>query len=106
MRYKVNERDADVEIRVSDAAGRTSQLLQSMQACQTGSCGCPTDQYEKLAAMDVDAGGDEVTVRLQPLPGEHLDAEQIKACLDYTITAAEASERLDLINQHASDPTV
>ena len=89
MRYEVNEHEPDVEIHVSDAAGHTSQLLQSMQACKTGSCGCPTDQYDKLAAMEIDAGDDEVTVRLQPLPGERLDAEQIKACLDYTTTLTE-----------------
>lgn len=88
MRYEVNEHESEVEIHVSDAAGHTSELLRSMHACQTGSCGCPTDQYDKLAAMEVDEGADEVTVRLQPLPGEHLDAEQVKACLDYTITQA------------------
>lgn len=89
MRYEVNEHEPDVEIHVSDAAGRTFQLLQSMQECQTGHCGCPTDEYDKLAAMEVAAGDDEVTVRLQPLPGERLDPEQIKACLDYTITKTE-----------------
>jgi hypothetical protein len=89
MRYEVKEHESNVEIHVSDAAGRASQLLQSLQECQTGQCGCPTDQYDKLAAMEVDAGDDEVTVRLQPLPGERLDLEQIKACMDYTITAAE-----------------
>ena len=89
MRYEVNEHESDIEISVSDAAGRTSQLLRSLQECQTGHCGCRTDQYDKLAAMEVDAGDDEVTVRLQPLPGERLDPEQIKACLDYTITTVE-----------------
>jgi hypothetical protein len=86
MRYQVNERGSDVEIHVSGASGHTSQLLESMQACQTGSCGCPTDQYDKLTAMDVEAGSDEVTVRLHPIPGEHFDAEEIMACLDFTIT--------------------
>ena len=90
MRYEVNKRQSNIEIHVSDAAGHTPGLLLSLEACQTGSCGCPTDQYDKLAAMDVDAEGDEVTVRLQPLPGEHLDVGQIKACLDYTLSQAGA----------------
>ena len=89
MRYEVTEREPDIEIHVSDAAGHTSQLLQSMQECHSGRCGCPTDQYDKLRAMDVDAGDDEVTVRLHPLPGERLDPDEIKACLDYTTTRAE-----------------
>lgn len=89
MRYQVTERESDVEIRVSDAAGHTTELLQSMRECQSGQCGCPTDQYDKLAAMDVDAGEDEVTVRLQPQAGERLDPEAIEACLDFTTKLAD-----------------
>lgn len=89
MRYEVTERESEIRIEVSDAAGHTTELLQSMKECQSGQCGCPTDQYDKLAAMDVDAGEDEVTVRLRPLDGEHLDAEAIKACLDYTTKRAD-----------------
>jgi hypothetical protein len=89
MRYQITERESEIEIHVSDAAGHTTELLQSMQECQSGQCGCPTDQYDKLAAMDVDAGADGVTVRLQPLDGEHLDPVAIKACLDYTTKRAD-----------------
>lgn len=39
--------------------------------------------------MDVNAGGDEVTLRLQPLPGQHLDLEQLRVCMDHTIASAE-----------------
>ena len=88
MRYQVTERESDIEIHVSGAAGHTTELLQSMQECQSGQCGCPTDQYHKLAAMDVDAGEDEVTVRLQPLDGERLDPDATKPCLDYTTKLA------------------
>lgn len=38
--------------------------------------------------MDVNAGDDEVTVRLQPLPGQRIDREQLGACLYYTIATA------------------
>lgn len=72
MRYEVKELEPDIKIRVSDAAG-TSRLLQSMQECQWGQCGCPTDQYDKLDAIEVEAREDEVTVRLRPLSGERLD---------------------------------
>ena len=89
MRYEVKELEPDIEIRVSDAAGHTSQLLQSMHECQSGQCGCPTDQYDKLDAIEVEAREDEVTVRLRPLPGERLDPDEIKACLDHTTTLAQ-----------------
>lgn len=89
MRYEITQSGPDIEIHLSTAAGQASWLLQSLQDCRSGQCGCPTDQYDKLAAMEIGAGGDEVTVRLHPLPGERLDPDQIQACLDYTTTAAE-----------------
>jgi len=89
VRYEIIEHETDVEIQVSDTAGRTPQVLQSMQGCRAGRCGCPTDQFDRLAGMDVTAGGDEVTLRLQPLPGQHLDLEQLRACMDLTIASAE-----------------
>ena len=89
MRYEISEHGTDVEIHVRDTAGRTSQLLTSMQDCQAGQCACPTDQYNRLAAMEVRAGDDDVTVRLQPLPGERLDPEELQTCLDYTLTHTE-----------------
>jgi hypothetical protein len=85
MRYDITEQDRDVEIHLHDAAGRTSELLGSMQDCQQGRCGCPTDQYDRLAGMDVEATDDEVTVRLQPKTGERFDTDELRACLDYTI---------------------
>lgn len=89
MRYEVEDREPDIEIRVVGAGGQASRLLESMQECRSGRCGCPTDQYDKLEAMDVDAGEGVVTVRLHPLPGERLDLGQIRTCLDYTTMRAE-----------------
>jgi hypothetical protein len=43
-------------------------------------------QYDRLAATDVDAAGEHLVVRLQPRPGQQLDAEALRACLDYTLT--------------------
>jgi hypothetical protein len=49
----------------------------------------PTDQEDRLAGMDVNAGADEVTLRLQPLLGQHLDLEQLRTCMDLTIASGE-----------------
>lgn len=45
--------------------------------------------YDKLATMDVDASDGDVTLRMGPLPGQRLDTEQLRACLDYTLKHAE-----------------
>ncbi len=89
MRYEVEERGAGIEIHVSDAAGEVPRLLQSFEDCTSGRCACPTDQYDKLGAMHVDATSDEVAVRLEPLPGEHFDPDAIAACLEYTAGHSE-----------------
>ena len=86
MRYAIDEHGKTVEIRISGAVGHEPELLESLQDCQSGRCGCPTDQYDRLAGMDVETGGGEVTIRLQPLPGQRLDAALLRACLDYTLT--------------------
>ena len=43
--------------------------------------GCPTDEYGKLASMEVIGAGDSIRVRLEAKPGEKLDAAQVETCL-------------------------
>lgn len=89
VRYEISEQGTTVEILVHDAAEHQPQLLASFQDCQSGSCSCPTDQYERLAAMAVDAAGGDVTLWLEPLAGQQFDTDQLRSCLDYTIAKAE-----------------
>ena len=89
MRYEIVQKDQAVEIQVRDTAGQTSTLLESLRDCAEGRCGCPTDQDDRLAALEVTATDDEVTVRLRPRVGEHLDPVDLHACLDYTLAQAE-----------------
>jgi len=89
MGFAVTERGPGIEIHLRDAAGTSSQLPQPLQECQSGQCGCPSGQYDKLSAMEVDAGHDQVGARLQPLPGERLNPDQILACSAYTTKLAK-----------------
>ena len=86
MRYDIRDDDGRVQILVAGVSGRSPQLLAALQNCQEGRCGCPTNEYDRLAAMEVGGGEDEVRIRLDPKPGERLDAEQVAACLDYTLS--------------------
>src|SRR5271166_5873820 len=60
----------------------------SFGECQAGQCSCPTDEYQKLASMDVQHTGDLIRIRLEPKAGQVLNTRQIAACLDYTTTTA------------------
>lgn len=50
-----------------------------------GHCTCPTDEYQKVAGMQVTEAADEVVLHLQAKPGTRFDMTEISACLDHTI---------------------
>ena len=81
MRYNITEDGEAVEIHVQDAGERAPQVLASLPECQGGRCGCPTSTTDARAL-------DELTVHLTPRPGEHLDPDALRACMDYTLGSA------------------
>jgi hypothetical protein len=95
-RYRVQEKESTVSIEVTEAAGQQDQLLEAFGECQAGHCSCPTDEYQKLAAMHVEQSGDVIHVRLEAKPGEKLDTTEIAACLDYsTARLTQTKDRRD-----------
>lgn len=90
-RYKINQTDAELEIRVIETGPGGERLLAAFQDCQEGRCGCPTDEYEKVSTFSVEQdGADAIRVRLTPRPGERFDESEIEACLEHTV--AEVSD--------------
>jgi hypothetical protein len=89
VRYRIQEEASALSIEVTEAAGRQEQLLEAFGACQAGRCSCPTNEYRKLASMNVEQAGDSIRIRLETKPGEKLDASEIAACLDYTTAKLE-----------------
>ena len=87
--YRIREEGSTVEIELTDLDGRQEQLLGAFAECQTGQCSCPTDQYEKVAAMQVDPDEKQITIQLKAGEGERFDTSEIAACLDYTIAQTE-----------------
>jgi hypothetical protein len=47
MRYDITEDGEAVEIHVQDTGERAPQVLASLQECQEGRCGCPTDAMRR-----------------------------------------------------------
>lgn len=90
-RYRIDDEDASVSIEVTDVAGQEQELLEAFGECQAGQCSCPTDEYQKLASMDVQHTRDAIRIRLGPKAGQVLDTRQIAACLDYTTATASGA---------------
>ena len=83
-RYQVEEDASTVSIEVTDVAGHEAELMQAFGECQSGQCSCPTNEYDKLAAMQVQQSRGAIKILLEPKPGETLDTVAIGACLEYT----------------------
>lgn len=83
-RYRIDEDESAVSIEVTEVKGQQDRLLEAFEECQSGQCTCPTDEYAKLASMEVEQAGDRIRLRLEPKPGEKFDTSEIAACLDYT----------------------
>lgn len=90
--YRIRESESAVSIELTEVAGNQEQLLGAFAACQAGQCSCPTDEYQKLAAVDIQQGAEEIRLELEPKPGEKFDLSEIAACLDYTTANATKTE--------------
>ena len=90
-RYRIDEKGSSVGIELTEVGGQERELLQAFSECQAGQCPCPSDEYQKLAGMEVEHGDDAIRLRLDAKPGEILDVSKIAACLDYTAAKATAS---------------
>ncbi len=76
--YHIDEAPEEVTIRVTEASGHEQELLEAFEECRDGRCTCPTDEYQKLAGMDVATAEDKISLRLVPKAGERFDVEEIR----------------------------
>ena len=91
MDYQIGHAgDDEVTTDLVDTAEGAPQVLEALQECQEGRCRCPTDQYERLAGMDIATRGGAMRVRLRPRAGKRLDMDALRLCLDYTGQRAES----------------
>ena len=84
-KYTINADGSTVAIELSEVAGRQAELLDAFGECQEGRCSCPTDEYLKVATMEVQPAEDRIAIKLQAKPGTVLDTAEIAACLDYSV---------------------
>jgi len=84
-RYRIEQDRAAVVIELADVGGKQEELLEAFGECRAGRCSCPTNEYEKLGALDVEAGGEQITLRLRAKPGTAFDSSELVACLEHTV---------------------
>ena len=89
MKYKVDENDAGLAIRIKDVKGKKEKLLQAFQECQEGRCSCPTEEYKKLDSLKIEHGDETIELHLIAKQGARIDKAEINKCLDYTAERVE-----------------
>lgn len=62
--YKIRNEPSAVSIELTGVAGRQKELLKAFQECQEGTCSCPTDEYQNVASMTMDADKSRIAIRL------------------------------------------
>jgi len=84
MKFAIKTKPQGLEIKVEGLGEKQQEVLESFQECAAGKCSCPTNQYEKLEAIEVSPSADSVSIELKAKPGETVSQSDIERCLEYT----------------------
>ena len=89
--YQITPAESGMTIELNGVGGQQQQLLAAFGECQAGQCSCPTTEYEKVEAMDVEPSDDAIAIRLRAKPGHEFDSREIGACLDHIVEQADGA---------------
>ena len=92
MKYKIKPREDGLIIEVREAEGQQAELLKAFQACQAGRCTCPTQEYEKLADLEIEKQADAIQLQLTAKDGQTFNQAEIDKCLQHTAAQAKSTE--------------
>lgn len=92
--FNITPRSTGVSIRLQGVGEEKAALLESFEECASGTCGCPTNEYDKVASMEVHSDADAITIELRTRPGEIIDEASVSDCLQYTtdVTRVRAAD--------------
>jgi hypothetical protein len=93
MDYKVEQTGSDLNVTINQPGDATPTLLEAFGQCKDGQCGCPTDEYKKIADLAVEPGQEALELRLKARPGRSWDLGQVRVCLDWILDRARRKQR-------------
>jgi hypothetical protein len=86
MDYLIRSRGETLHVDIPAPGPHRTRLLESLEDCCHGRCDCPTDEYRKLARVEIEERGESLAVDLTARAGEVLDPVEISRCIDWTIS--------------------
>jgi hypothetical protein len=84
MEAKIKTTETGIEINVTDLEGKKDQLLEAFQECSEGRCTCPTQEYQKVEALDILESDDAIQLAIKARADQQIDTAEIEKCLEYT----------------------
>lgn len=84
--YRITSSGDGISVELTAIGDSQNELLAALGECQSGSCSCPTNEYEKVEAMDLVPSEDGIAIRLHAKPGQEFDTDEIATCLEYTVS--------------------
>ena len=86
--YTITPDEAGITIVLAETGETQDALVAAFGECQAGECSCPTDEYQKVAGMELRAEPESIRIDLRATPGTAFDVSEIAACIDYTVEKA------------------
>ena len=84
MEAKIKTTENGIQIDVTDLEGKREQLLEAFQECSEGRCTCPTQEYQKVEALDIVDLEGAIQLSIKAKVDQQIDTAEIEKCLTYT----------------------
>ena len=91
MKRIVKSSSEGLTIEFSAISRQQEQLIAEFRACEEGRCSCPTNEYEKLDSLNIEAASGKIRLSLKAKSGQVLDGSEIQKCLDHTEKKLDSS---------------
>ena len=85
MKKEIKTKQDGLVIKISDVDSKQDELLKNFQACQEGSCDCPSDEYVKLEKLDIKTSENEMVLNLKAKKDQKFDKDEVEKCVDYVV---------------------
>lgn len=82
MKFSIEQRDTDILIRIEDFGEPGEHFLDAVRSCgKATQQGCALE-CGKMASIEETSHANTVVMRMVPRPGERVDANTVKRCLE------------------------
>lgn len=80
MKIKSEQVGQSLIVNIDEIADKQA-ILDTIQGCADGSCACSTDEYQKVASIEILPGAKSIQLNIEVKAGEVIDPNCISECL-------------------------